>query len=65
MKISDDYSAKLDIWARNPKVCAVPRIGNLPRFRSKKFRTYEEMNAWKRALIEQIALNGGVKWTKS
>jgi len=64
MKVTDDYSAKIDIWAKDPKVCAVPKIANLPPFRSKKFSSYEEMNEWKRAYMERIALNGGVKWTK-
>lgn len=65
MKITDDYGAKLDIWARNAKVCGTPKIANLPRFQSRKFRTYEEMNEWKRSLIDQMVLEGGVKWTKS
>ena len=65
MKVSDDYSAKIGLWAENPKVCAVPQIANLPRFGSKKFNSYEEMNVWKRLLIEQLAKEGGARWTKS
>jgi hypothetical protein len=65
MKICDDYNAKVELWARNPKVCAMPKISDLPPFGSRKFRSYEEMNAWKHEYREQLALKGGAKWTKS
>jgi hypothetical protein len=64
VKYTDDYDAKLEIWARDAKVYAMPRIRNLPRFGWKKFNTYEELNAWKKSLIEQLMLNGGAEWTK-
>jgi len=64
MKFSDNYSAKYEIWARQSKVSRLPAVSGIPRFESKKFSSYEELNAWKRSLLAQIAARGGVKWTK-
>jgi len=63
MKITDDYSGKLDLWVRNPTLGSLPKITGLPKFTTKRFRSYEEMNNWKVDYLEQIAENGGVKWT--
>ena len=64
MKFSDDYSAKYGIWARQNKVVRLPEPQGVPRFGSRKFNSYREFNAWKRDLLEQIALQGGLRWTK-
>ena len=64
MKITDDYSAKLKIWAASPQITPTPRAVGLPRFGSRKFSSYEEMNAWKRELLSQLAAKGGCQWTK-
>jgi hypothetical protein len=64
MKYVDDYSAKLEIWAREGKVCHMPAITNLPRFGHRKFKSHAEMNAWKRELLGQLAERGGAKWRK-
>jgi hypothetical protein len=64
MKITDDYNAKFAIWARETKVHGFPRIANLPRFGSKKFSSYKELNDWKQELLLQLARKGGAKWTK-
>jgi hypothetical protein len=64
MKISDDYEAKLTIWARESRVYALPKVTGLPSFGSKRFRSYEEMNAWKRDYLAEIARRGGVQWTR-
>ena len=64
MKITDNYAAKLEIWARESKVYPLPVAAGIPRFGSKKFKSYEEFNAWKKGLLAQIAAGGGVKWTK-
>ena len=64
MKFSDDYSAKYRIWARESKVVRMPRPEGVPRFGSRKFDSYREFNAWKRAMLEQIASQGGLRWTK-
>ena len=67
MKISkstDNYEAKLDIWAREGKVCPLPKATGLPRFGARRFGSYREMNAWKRQLLDRIAAQGGVRWTK-
>jgi hypothetical protein len=63
MKYTDDYSAKLKIWAEEGKVHPIPRIANLPRFGSKKFSSHEEMNAWKKALLAELVESGGAEWT--
>ena len=62
-KYSDDYSAKLEIWAREGKVYALPTLKNIPEFTPQKFNSYEEMNAWKHDLVMQFASNGGARWT--
>lgn len=64
MKFTDDYTAKLTIWAREGRVVPLPRATNLPRFKSRKFSSYEEFNAWKRDLLDQWVRSGGARWTK-
>jgi len=64
MKYTDDYSAKLRLWAQNPQVVPLPKISGIPKFSAKKFNSYAEMNAWKAELLKQIAANGGCRWTK-
>jgi hypothetical protein len=63
MKYTDDYNAKLEIWAKEDKVWRMPRIANLPRFGHMKFRSHREMNEWKEGLLAQLAATGGAKWT--
>ena len=63
MKISDDYSGKLDLRVQYSGVNPLPKIAALPKFKAKKFQSYEEMNLWKIKYIEEIAENGGAKWT--
>ncbi len=63
MKITDDYFGKLDLWVNNPRVNPLPRIAALPKFKAKKFQSYEEMNLWKISYLEEIAEKGGAKWT--
>ena len=64
MKVTDDYEAKYGLWAREAKVYALPKAIGIPRFKSRKFSSYEEFNAWKRDIFDQIASTGGVRWTK-
>lgn len=64
MKITDNYAAKYDFWARAGKVWRLPVPKGLPPFRSRKFDSYEAFNAWKRERLRQIAAQGGVTWTK-
>ena len=64
MKYTDRYDAKLEIWARDGKVVALPRAVNLPLFSPRKFSSHEEMNVWKHEYLEAIARVGGVRWTK-
>ncbi len=55
MKISDDYQAKLRLWARQPAVVPLPPAPVLPKFAARKFRNHEEMNQWKRTLLREVA----------
>ena len=64
MKITDDYSGKLEIWAREGKVVRMPKILNLPHFGHRRFNSYAELNAWKQSLRDQLAELGGAQWTK-
>ena len=52
-------------WAANPKVVGFPTPTGLPRFGSKRFKSYEEFNAWKESYLKAIARTGGVKWTNA
>jgi hypothetical protein len=63
-KYSDNYKSKLDIWAKDPEVCSLPKVSGLPEFSVKRFNSYAEMNAWKKDYLEKIAAQGGVTWTK-
>jgi hypothetical protein len=55
MKITDDYDAKYKTWAANPQVIPDSPPKNLPQFPPQKFRSHEEMNAWKESLLREIA----------
>lgn len=64
MKITDDYGAKYELWAREGKAVRLPRIANLPHFGHRRFDTYEQLAAWKQSLKDELLRQGGVKWTK-
>jgi hypothetical protein len=64
MKKTDDRTAKYDAWAEDDRVQSTPVIKNLPHFGSRKFDSYDEFNAWKRKLIDQLAREGGAQWKK-
>jgi hypothetical protein len=55
MKITDDYSAKYRLWAQNPRVAPAPAPVRIPDFKSKRFSSHAEMNAWKSAVLQQLA----------
>jgi len=55
VKISDDYRAKVKLWARQPRVEPLPPGPRLPKFNARKFRTHEEMNRWKQSLLREMA----------
>ncbi len=55
MKITDDYKAKIKLWAENPQVVPDSPPKNIPKFHSKRFNTYAEFNAWKRSLLHKFA----------
>jgi hypothetical protein len=64
MKITDDYEAKLALWAKECRVVPLPRADGIPKFSSRKFSSWEAFNAWKRQLRDQIAAQGGLRWTR-
>ena len=58
----DIRKAKFELWLKNPPEMKFPEPVNLPKFTKKSFRNYEEMNAWKREYLLEIARQGGIKW---
>jgi hypothetical protein len=64
MKITDNYRGKIELWAQNGKVCPMPRISNLPQFGHRRFNSYDELNQWKKSLVQELLNQGGARWTK-
>ena len=61
MKITDDYTAKHKLWAANPRVVPAPAPARLPGFKSRRFSSHAEMNAWKQSLLLQLAQTASAK----
>jgi hypothetical protein len=56
MKISDDYGAKIKLWAATPRVVPLPPGSAAPKVPPpQRFRNHAEMNRWKSELLRQIA----------
>ena len=55
MKITDDYNAKFRLWAANPTVVAAAAAVKLPGFKSRRFNSHAELNAWKSSVLRQLA----------
>ena len=55
MKITDDYKAKYRLWAANPTVVPAPPAIRLPDFKSRRFSSHAELNAWKLSMLRQLA----------
>jgi len=55
MKMSDDYKAKVRLWAERPTVVPLPPPPKLPGFPVQRFSSHAEMNRWKQALLRQVA----------
>jgi hypothetical protein len=55
MKATDDYRAKYRLWAKNPQVIPAAAPVRIPHFKSKRFSTHAEMNAWKESVLRQLA----------
>lgn len=47
MNVSDDYNAKYRLWAANPIVAPAGKAVRLPDFKSRRFASHAELNAWK------------------
>lgn len=55
MKITDDYTAKRRLWAAHPTVVPAPPAVHLPGFKSRRFASHAELNAWKSSVLRQLA----------
>ena len=64
MKV-DIREQKIRLWLKNPPEMIFPEPLDLPKFSKKSFRNYDEMNAWKREYLCEIAARGGIKWKLS
>ena len=64
MKV-DIREQKIRLWLKNPPEMIFPEPLDLPKFSKKSFRNYDEMNAWKREYLAEIAARGGIKWKLS
>ncbi len=58
----DSREQKIRLWLKNPPRMEFPEPANLPSFPPQSFRSYAEMNAWKREYLLRIAAQGGIKW---
>jgi hypothetical protein len=63
MKITDDYKAKYRLWAANPTVVPAPAATRLSNFKSRRFSSHAELNAWKLSVLQQLAQASPGKWT--
>lgn len=55
MKIVDDYNAKYRLWAAKPAVVPAAKAVKLPGFKSRRFASHAELNAWKLSALQQFA----------
>ena len=55
MKVTDDYNAKYRLWAAKPTVAPAAAAVKLPGFKSRRFSTHAELNAWKASVMRQLA----------
>jgi hypothetical protein len=55
MKVTDDYTAKYRLWAANPIVAPAGKAVRLPDFKSRRFASHAELNAWKLSVLLQLA----------
>jgi hypothetical protein len=55
MKVSDDYNAKYRMWVANPIVAPAGKALRLPDFKSRRFASHAELNAWKLSVLLQLA----------
>lgn len=63
MKKTDDFNAKLELWAAENRIIGFPIATGFPEFKCQRFSSGDDMNAWKTELLAETARRGGVKWT--
>ena len=61
----DPRIEKFKLWLKNPPEMTFPTPVGLPPFSKQSFRNYDEMNAWKREYLKEIAARGGIQWKRS
>jgi len=62
MKRTDDYRAKIEMWARQPHVEPLPYGVRIPGLTVKRFSSYAEFNQWKRQQILKLAQLDPKEW---
>jgi hypothetical protein len=55
VKVSDDYRAKYQLWAASQIVAPAGKAVRLPGFKSRRFTSHAELNAWKSSVLLQLA----------
>ncbi|HEY5913999.1 MAG TPA: hypothetical protein VJA21_25705 [Verrucomicrobiae bacterium] len=55
MKITDDYRAKYRLWARQVRTIPAGPPVRIPGFKSARFASHAEMNAWKKSVLRLLA----------
>ncbi len=61
--MNNPYEEKIRLWLQHPPKPRFPKPMNLPPFKKQSFRSYAEMNAWKRQYLLRIAEQGGLTWS--
>ena len=62
VKRTDDYNAKIEFWARRPRVEPLPYGVRIPGLKVKRFNSYEEFNVWKQEQILKLAKLDPKEW---
>ena len=60
---TDDREAKIKMWVKDNRVAQMPKAVGFTKFGCRRFSSGDEMNAWKKELLEETARKGGVRWT--
>lgn len=55
MKVTDDYRAKYRLWAQATRTVPAGAPLRIPGFKSARFATHAEMNAWKTSVLRLLA----------
>jgi hypothetical protein len=64
MKWTDNYRAKLHIWAVEGRVIPAAQLRPIPGFRSRRFSSYEDLRQWKKKVLLDFVRAGVSPWKK-